>query len=395
MTFALLPISLDSLTQIAAALGKGGAFSDVAFAEFNRIGHDGDGRLVIQLSGAEPKKVKSQHIVLAGFEGDTFQHTRRVFYAQPWKPGQETTHPDCQSADGVAPDAAAPTPQSQSCKTCMHGNKDAASKCSFRKTLAVYLVNSTPEGAAVLDTSTVFTWDASSLSLFPKMDADSNSAGVFEMVKLMSKTGAFVESVVFEMGFHQGSKAPVLTAVGMLPVEQVTQVIEAAAAPEVKSLLAFNAERAQRPTAQAALPAPTPTAAPAADTARAVALGAATRAAPRPAPPVETPAPAPVPRVEQIHTPEVAADPHAGETDEEREDRLLAEQLEARRAARAAAANQPAVGRLDTPIASTATVRSMPPAVSPPVAPAPATVAPTVTATGRSAAFAAFSAAKK
>lgn len=393
MTFALLPISLESLTQIAAALGKAGAFSDVTFNEFNRIGHDGDGRLVIQLSGAEPKKVKSQHIVLAGFEGDTFQHTRRVFYAQAWKPGQETTAPDCQSADGVAPDAAAPKPQSQSCKICPHAGKDAASKCSYRKTLAVYLVNSTADGGAVLDTSTVFTWDASSLSLFPKLDADSNSAGVFEMVKLMSKTGAFVESVVFELGFHQGTKAPVLTAVGMLPTEQVALVIEAAAKPEVKSLLSFNSERASRPVTQAALPAPTAAPAASADTPRAAALGAVRVAAPRPAPPAETPAPAP--RVEQIHSPEVAANPHKGETAEEREDRLLAEQLEARRAARAAAANQPAAGRLDTPVASTATVRAMPPAVAPPVAaPVPAPAPAPVAAAGRQAAFAAFSAAR-
>lgn len=390
MTFALLPISLESLTQIAAAVGRAGAFANVAFAEFNRLGHDGDGRLVIQLSGAEPKKVKAQHIVLAGFEGDTFQHTRRVFYAKKWTPGQETSAPDCQSADGVAPDAAAPSPQSASCKTCPHGSKDAESKCAFRKTLAVYLVNSAPDGSAVLDTSTVFTWDASSLSLFPKMDAETNSAGVFEMVKLMSKTGAFVESVVFELGFHQGSKAPVLAAIGMLPVEQVTQVIEAASQPEVKALLTFNTERAQRPAAQAALPAPAQAPAPAADTARAVALGAATRAAPRPAPPVEAPAPAP--RVEQLHTPDAAV---VGETDEDREERLLVEQLEARRAARAAAANQPAAARLETPIASTATARTMPAAVAPPVAPAPAPVAPTVTASGRAAAFAAFSAARK
>ena len=396
MAFNLLPISIDSLTQISAALGKAGAFSDVAFAEYNRIGHDGDGRLVIQLSGAEPRKTKEQLIVLAGFEGNTFQQTRRVFYAQAWKSGQETTSPDCQSADGLTPDAAAPKPQSASCKACPHGAKDATSKCSFRKTLAVYLVNAQADGTASLDTSTAFTWDASSLSLFPKMDPESNSAGVFEMVKLMAKTGAFVESVVFSLGFHQGSKAPVLTAVGMLPTEQVQQVITAAAAPEVKALLSFNAERAQKPAA-AALPAATPAAhaaAPAApDTARIAALGAVR--AGRAAPPADTPAPAPVaPRVEPVHTPAPALAPVAPtETDEEREDRLAEEAIAARKAARAAAANQPATARTDAPLVSSATVPTMPPAVAPPVAPAPAPAAASVGS--RRAAFAAFEAAKK
>lgn len=397
--FQLQEFNLSALAALKPEVAPG-AFGAVSFNEYNRISHDGDGRLVIQLSGAEPRKVREQQVVLAGFEGSTFQQVRRVFYMNAWKPGQESTAPDCQSADGVAPDAAAPNPQSASCKTCAHGAKDATSRCSYKKDFLLYAVNPDPTtGMMALDTQTAFTWTASSLSLFPKLENETNSAGVFEMVKLLTKAGAMVEAVVLSLGFHQSGKAPVLKVAGMLPKEQTEQVVAAASQPEVRALLNFHQEKANKPSG-AALPAPTRAPAIAMDSPRAAAAAAmapAPRPAPRPAPPAEVvvpeaelyqaPAPTPAP---------VAPAPAVNvESDEDREMREMEEMLAAKRAARAAAANRPAEAKV---VESTATVRTMPPAVSPPVsapAAAPAPVAVTPPATLRAAALVGFGAARK
>lgn len=393
MSFQLQAFSLTALAEITQQVGKVGAFADVTFNEYNRIGHDGDGRLVISLAGADAVKRKEQLIVLAAFEGQTFQAMRRSFYIQNWTKGQEGQAPDCKSVDGVVPDADSPHPQAANCKACPFSNKDSEKKCSYRKDFIVYLVNIGADGAAAIDTSTAFTWQASSLSLFPAMDTETNSAGILTMVQLLSKAGATIEGVVFNLGFHQGSKAPVLTVAGMLPTPQIMQVIESAQQPEVRALLTARAEKVAK---AATLPAPTraPIAI-AQDTNRAQAMAAVTTArAPRPAPPSETvPVQAPAPAPVQAPAPAPAATEEEDELD--RMEREHAERLAAARAARAAAANKPAPERT---VESTATVRTLPAAVAPPaaqVAPAPAPVAQAAPAGNRHAAFAAFGAARK
>jgi hypothetical protein len=250
MTYPIQAFDFGALAAASEQTFAASAFNGIKIsADYNKLGHDGDGKLIVTRSGADPVKLASQLVVLAGIEGD-FAETRRVFYIKPMKPGDEGTPPDCTSFNGKVPDASSPVPQSAACKTCVHTNVAAGSgesKCAYRKTAMVYLAERVGENMLQVDTTAAFTWDASSKSIFPKWDKESKSAGLLPMVKELVMNKYTVEATVLELGFFQGYKAPVLRPAQTLQPEQTMAVINAAGQPEVKALLAWNAERAAKP----------------------------------------------------------------------------------------------------------------------------------------------------
>lgn len=251
MSFQLLPLTDAPLVSNIAA----GMFADITMSAFNRLSQDGEGRLVIEVAGADPIRVPEAMIVFGAFAGD-FSRVSRQWYAKEWTKGQtEAQSPDCTSLDGVAPDATARNPQSATCKACPH---TTSGKCGYRKDFVVYRVTTDASGQATVATDTPLTWSASSKSLFPEFNKDTGAGGVMKLLPLLvRKYGERIEGIVFNLGFYEGTKAPVIKPAARLPVEIANSVIESASSPEVRALLAPRAPRAE------ALPAPTRPAAPA------------------------------------------------------------------------------------------------------------------------------------
>lgn len=264
--------------QEAAQAQIKGAFSNVTILQFNHLRNDGDGNLEVVVGGQVLKKAKSFMVTLGGYSGDTFQETRRQFWMGSWNKNQESTPPDCFSANGEAPHPEAKHKQSDNCRTCPRSQKDSTgyTPCGYTKDILLYLVEANAQGQAQLVLDTPLIWRASAMSMFGKLDQASNSAGLIAMANVLIKSGVTVfEQVVFEIGFHQSSKAPTLKVLGQMPTTEAERVIAAAAQPDTKALLEFKAPKA----AGLALPAPPTAAKPA-------------LAAPAP---VAAPAPAPAP----------------------------------------------------------------------------------------------------
>lgn len=283
MQFNLIPLNAPSTPNAAAAMS---AFGGIKMSSFNRLGQDGDGRLVIEVAGADPIKTPTAMIVFARFGGKDFGSTRRQFYASAWSADQEAASPDCTSINGDVPDASSRAPQAATCKSCP---RNAAQKCGYRKDFVVYRVVAQPDGSASVDTDTPLLWSASSKSLFPEFDRNTNAGGVLKLLPLMvRKYGETIEGVVFELGFFNGTKAPVIRAAARLPESVVQQVLAGGASEDVAQLLDGQVERASKP----ALPAPG--AAPALPAPPAIVPPPAPVAPPAIVPPVIVPPPAPI-----------------------------------------------------------------------------------------------------
>jgi hypothetical protein len=271
MNFQLTPFNPTLLAQQFADLAADSAFANVTSREFNRIKHE-DGRLFVINNGQELMRTDKLHVVIAAFqhansggseysispahdgvsEGHSqrvnvssdsgFNKARRQWYAGSWSPNQEAgKKPDCQSFDGVAPDAGVASPQSAACASCPHSSKgaDGYTACSYRKNFLFFLVKIDPQtGAAVVDTETPYVFDASSKSMYTEFEQTTGSGGTHRLIPMLRKMGVVtVEGLVFEMGFHQGSKAPVFKPVAGLPREVVVEVMAAAKKDDTRALL--------------------------------------------------------------------------------------------------------------------------------------------------------------
>lgn len=242
MNFNLTALDFQGQVQQYAGLESLSVMNNVDVREFNRIAVD-DGQLVLIVGGTEVRRSVELYFVMASFQHNNLTSMRREWYEGKWSKNQEKGKvPDCHSFDGTAPDADSTRPQSNDCKTCIRTttkNAEGFTDCGYRKSFVVYLLEAQADGSVVLDTNTPYVWNASSISLLKEFDATTNSGGVTRILPLLRKSGATVlEGVVFSMGFYQGSKAPVIRAIGGLPRQQVESVMEAAKSEAVVSLLA-------------------------------------------------------------------------------------------------------------------------------------------------------------
>lgn len=266
MQFQIAAFNPSAFAAAFSDIAGESSFANVQVREFNRIRHE-DGTLEVLANGQTVMKAQSLHIVIAGYQhsdlADGFNKARRQFYIGSWSPNQEAgKKPDCQSFDGTVPDAGVPAPQSASCAACPHSKKgaDGYTGCSYRKNFVVYLVKVDPQtGAAVVDTDTPYVFDASSKSMYTEFDNTTQSGGTHKIIPLLRKSGVtVVEGIVFELGFFQGSKAPVLRPVGAVPPENARAIISSAKGETVQTLLAPPAARIALPAPAAAAPAQAP-----------------------------------------------------------------------------------------------------------------------------------------
>jgi hypothetical protein len=381
----IVPFDFGALANVQL---DGGAFADVAFFQYNELKNDGDGRLTLTVAGAQVFKGPSLHIVIGNFGNGGFTNAARQFYMQGWKPGMPSTRPDCASWDGVTPNAGVPHPQAASCEACPRAikAKDRAGQdvkvCGQRKDMLVFEARAIGDGQWSVDTDTLIRWDASSLSLFPQMDPATQSGGFYNMVRALQVKGLkHLELVVFELGFHQGSKAPTLRPVGILSQAQAQAIVNRSRDADAVQLLERPAYTTQ--PAQAAAPAAAPVAP--------VAPAPVQTAAPvapvfhTPAPPAVAAAPLVVESAKVVQTPQqvvtaLTAKMQGGQALTPEEAQLLQTAIMAMSAAPAV---QQAQAYAPPPPAA-------PPAQAPAQAPAPAPVAATPPASSIEAALAAF-----
>ena len=241
MQFQLSAFNPASFASTFADLMAESSFANVQVREYNRIRHE-DGVLHVLANGQEIMKAQSLHVVIASYQHDDFNKARRQWYAGSWSPNQEAgKKPDCQSFDGVAPDAGVASPQAAACASCPHSSKgaDGYTACGYRKNFLFFLVKIDPQtGAAVVDTETPYVFDASSKSMYTEFEQTTGSGGTHRLIPMLRKMGVVtVEGLVFEMGFHQGSKAPVFKPVAGLPREVVVEVMSAAKKDDTRALL--------------------------------------------------------------------------------------------------------------------------------------------------------------
>lgn len=264
MNFQLAPLDISQFAATYAGLDEDSAFANVFSREFNRIRHE-DGRLIVLAGGQEVQKATALHVVIAAFQHDDFNKARRQWYAGTWSKTQEAgKKPDCQSFDGVAPDVGAAMPQHATCAGCPNSgkNSDGYTACSYRKNFIMYLCKVDPAtGQSVVDTDTPYVFDASSMSMYAEYEQTTQSGGTHRIIPLLRKSGVTVtEAVVFELGFHQGSKAPTIKPVGAVPADTARSIIAAAKLESTRALLAPIGVKAApalaAPAAQVQLAAP-------------------------------------------------------------------------------------------------------------------------------------------
>lgn len=242
MQFQIAPLDFSQFGANFADLSDDSAFANVFSREFNRIKHE-DGRLIVLANGQEIMKTTNLYVVIAAFQHDDFNKARRQWYQGTWSPTQEAgKKPDCQSFDGVAPDEGVAMPQSATCAGCLNSKKgaDGYTACSYRKNFVMHICKVDPQtGAATVDTDTAYVFDASSKSMYSEYEQTTQSGGTHRIIPLLRKSGVTaIEAIVFELGFHQGSKAPVIKPVGTVPADVARTVIANAKQEATKALLA-------------------------------------------------------------------------------------------------------------------------------------------------------------
>jgi hypothetical protein len=128
----------------------------------------------------------------------------RIFYKSAFDMNN-TTAPDCWSAEGVAPDSDVENKQGNTCMDCPQNIKGSSRDgkgraCSFQRRLAVLIVGD--------PTGDVFQLTLPSQSIFAKNEGDNLSFDQY--VKLLIANGRSIESMVTELSFDTDSATPKL-----------------------------------------------------------------------------------------------------------------------------------------------------------------------------------------
>jgi hypothetical protein len=134
----------------------------------------------------------------------------RSFYAGTYVEGQNAS-PDCQSADGVAPDAASKNKQSTNCANCQQNIKGSGQgdsrACRFSQRIAVALENN-------ID-GDVYQLSLPGQSIF---GTDPAKMPLQQYAKFLGGHGIPVTAVVTEMRFDTASATPKLTFKAVRPL---------------------------------------------------------------------------------------------------------------------------------------------------------------------------------
>lgn len=164
-----------------------------------------------------PQYVSAAEVVIVGMN-PTGSTVYRTWYAAQYKDG-DTAPPDCWSADGLAPDAKAASPQATSCADCPKNVSGTSSTgrgkaCGSRKKLAVYFARD-PERR-------LFQMDLSSTALFGKSARE--DAGYYTLAayaRMLKQHNIPWEAVITEVAFAEGANIGVrFRAVGYLTQQE-------------------------------------------------------------------------------------------------------------------------------------------------------------------------------
>lgn len=298
MQVNIQPLDFSNLAalQLPATISGSLAFMDALSTSRDRLRNTDDGRLEIMISGNVFSSGQSVRVVFAAHEGDRFRQIRRQWFDTDYVKGSKVP-PACTSATGDAPDASSVSPQSTTCASCPHSQRSAKGfiPCTQRKSFIVYAVHEDANGTHVMSDHPLV-YDSSAHSLFAKYDEATRSAGVMELIPMLRAYGvSAIEAVVFELGYFQGNKSPVLKVVGQLDASIVTALIDKSTNANVKGLLTWAQPHALPAPASTSTSAPAP--APARGLPPIPVLGArnlapvAVAPAPEPVAPVAAPAP--------------------------------------------------------------------------------------------------------
>ena len=195
-------------------------------------------RFVVKENGEDKtlNQLELQCVVLKAKPGIDKQ-----WYATKFVPGQEPVSPDCQSFDGVAPDAGSPSPQCANCAGCAHnqfgsaldnsGNAMKGKACQDNKVIAIFA-----NGGIYR-----FKIPAASLKNF------------VSYVKQLQSHNLFLPAVITTVGFDPSVSYPMLTfkAQGALAEAQFAQIVGKIDSPEVADALMVKAPVQQQLTAPA------------------------------------------------------------------------------------------------------------------------------------------------
>lgn len=226
----------------------------------------------------------------------------KTLYLKKWDPNAEPESPDCQSSNGISPDADVAEPQSDLCATCpmnawgsaKNDNGQELKACSDRKRLAVVAADD-PSGPIYLLEVT-----PAALKGLNQYQRELRMRGIpAEVVKtkVSFDPQASFPKLQFQFGgFLDAEQQAVVDGLfGTPEVLEVTGEAQAAAAPAPAPMPAPRPTAAPKPVAVVAPPPPAPAPAPAPAEAAAPrrGFGAPKAAAPVADAPVVAPAPAP------------------------------------------------------------------------------------------------------
>ena len=172
----------------------------------------------------------------------------RSYYAGTYVEGQNAS-PDCQSADGVAPDASAKNKQSTNCQNCQQNIKGSGQgdsrACRFSQRIAVALENNL-EGdvyQVALPGQSIFGTDNAKMPLQ-------------QYAKFLGGHGIPVTAVVTEMRFDTASATPKLTfkAVRPLSVQEMATAKAQGESADALNAVAMTVNQIDGTDKQPALP---------------------------------------------------------------------------------------------------------------------------------------------
>jgi hypothetical protein len=227
----------------------------------------------------------------------------KTFYMKKWDPNSEPESPDCQSSNGISPDADVAEPQNDLCATCpqntwgsaKNDNGQELKACSDRKRLAVVAADD-PSGPIYLLEVT-----PAALKGLNQYQRELRMRGIpAEVVKTkvsFDPQASFPKLQFQFSGFLDAEQQAVVDGLfGTPEVLEITGEAQATApAPQPAPAPAPRPMAAPKPVAVVAPPPPAPAPAPAPVEAAAPrrGFGAPKAAAPAAEPPVAAPAPAP------------------------------------------------------------------------------------------------------
>ena len=173
----------------------------------------------------------------------------RAFYAGNYVEGQNAS-PDCQSNDGVAPDATAKNKQSTNCQNCPQNIKGSGQgdsrACRFSQRIAVALENNL-EGD-------VYQVSLPGQSIF---GTDNSKMPLQQYAKFLGGHGIPVTAVVTEMRFDTASATPKLTfkAVRPLNPQEMATAKEQGQSADALNAVSMTVNQVDGTDKQPALPA--------------------------------------------------------------------------------------------------------------------------------------------